>query len=232
MDEKDHFNNEQVSLLSDKGAMAAAQGRRRPSLAQKRVRWADEERLHTPLVLAVVMLNALFLLLGLLGRWGFFGTDANTQVPVPPPPPRLEHEIRDVVATAFPTMMVPPAGPHAVRHWIEVTRRQTAPPPPGNASALPIQTFQVDVPLLGLDGKVVGAGTPDGFSGVGTTVNRGAAGAAGCEVTLGVNVFNNSFGMPFVGNYTPPACLGDSNTVVVNLTVKARGRQFDRLAIV
>lgn len=219
MDEKGELNNEQIV---SKSAMAAQS--RRLSAARKRVRWADEERLQTPLVLAVVILNALFLLLGVLGRWGFW-TDANTQVPVPPP--RLEHEIRDVAA--FPTM--PVARAHAVRHWLDMTRRQNA-PPPGNASALPIQTFQVDVPLLGLDGKVVGAGTPDGFSGVETTGNGGAAGAVGCEVTLGVHIFNNSFGMPFVGTYTPPACVGDSNTVVMNLTVKSMGRQFDRLAIV
>lgn len=194
---------------------------------RKRVRWADEERLQKPVVIAVVVLNALFLLLGMLGRWGFWA-DASSQAGGSPPV-RLEHEIRDVAT--FPVMAH--ARAHKSRPWPELARRQAA-AQPGNGSTLPpLQTFQVDVPLLGPNGSVVGAGTPDGFKGIQTTVAAGSNGtAAGCQVTLAVNVFASSFGKPFVGNYTPPDCLGDSNTVLMNLTVTSKGRQFDRLSIV
>lgn len=121
------------------------------------------------------------------------------------------------------------SGARTARPWVQLTSRQ-APPAGGNATTPPLQTFSVDVPLLGLDGTVVGAGTPAGFEGIETSLGDVGA-VAGCQVTLGVNVFANSFGAPFVGNYTPPACIGDSNTVVMNLTVKSQGRQFDRLAI-
>lgn len=98
---------------------------------------------------------------------------------------------------------------------------------PGTASAL--QVFEVDTPILGPAGKVVGAGRPGAID---VTTNVGASpDAAACQVTLMVNSFGNSFGIPFVGNYTPPACLGDSNTVVMNLTVQSIGTQFDRLSI-
>lgn len=40
--------------------------------------------------------------------------------------------------------------------------------------------------------------------------------------------FANSYGKPFVGNYTPPSC--DFTNVEIEFTAKARGRQFDRLA--
>jgi hypothetical protein len=33
------------------------------------------------------------------------------------------------------------------------------------------------------------------------------------------------------GDYTPPACLETSNSVMMNLTVLSKGVQFDRLAI-
>lgn len=57
-----------------------------------------------------------------------------------------------------------------------------------------------------------------------------ASSAEECKVTLAVRSFANSFNQPFVGEYTPPDCLGDSNTAVMNLTVETIGRQFDRLS--
>lgn len=48
------------------------------------------------------------------------------------------------------------------------------------------------------------------------------------QVVLMEHSFANSYGKPFVGNYTPPAC-GFTN-VEIEFTAKARGRQFDRLA--
>jgi hypothetical protein len=44
-----------------------------------------------------------------------------------------------------------------------------------------------------------------------------------------VHSFAYSYGLPFVGDYTPPSC--DFNRVVMNFTVTSAGRQFDRLAL-
>lgn len=95
-------------------------------------------------------------------------------------------------------------------------------------SSLVSQVFEVTPPVLGWDGQAVGAGRPVPFTGIGTTVD--ASSAEECKVTLAVRSFANSFNQPFVGEYTPPDCLGDSNTAVMNLTVETIGRQFDRLS--
>lgn len=178
-----------------------------------------EGRLFLTLVKAVVAINALLLSINIVTQWGLWDIPSAQTAE----PSGLQYQVHDL-NPSYPRL---PAGPHTVKHWIQMTQRQA--PPAGNASSLPIQAFSVDVPLLGLDGKVVGAGTPDGYEGIQTSIDGAAA---GCQVTLGVNVFASSFGAPFVGNYTPPACLGDSNTAVLNLTVQTQGRQFDRLAIV
>lgn len=96
-----------------------------------------------------------------------------------------------------------------------------------NAS-LVSQVFEVTPPVLGWDGQLVGAGRPVPFTGVETTVDAGSSDE--CKVTLAVRSFANSFNQPFVGQYTPPECLGDSNTAILNLTVETIGRQFDRLS--
>lgn len=95
-------------------------------------------------------------------------------------------------------------------------------------SSLVSQVFEVTPPVLGWDGQVVGAGRPVPFTGVETTIDAGPS--DGCKVTLAIRNFANSFNQPFVGEYTPPDCLGDSNTAVMNLTVETIGRQFDRLS--
>ncbi|PSK34938.1 Peptide-N4-(N-acetyl-beta-glucosaminyl)asparagine amidase A [Elsinoe australis] len=51
-----------------------------------------------------------------------------------------------------------------------------------------------------------------------------------CQSLLVSYSFGNSYGQPFVGPYTPPAC--DFNRVTWNLTVTSSGRQFDRLGTV
>ncbi|KAK2812397.1 hypothetical protein FQN50_001398 [Emmonsiellopsis sp. PD_5] len=53
----------------------------------------------------------------------------------------------------------------------------------------------------------------------------------GCnlEILLMRHEFGFSYGHPFVGNYVPPPC--DFDTVIMNLTVTSKGRQFDRLAL-
>lgn len=179
---------------------------------KKKVRWADE-RSQTPAIIAVVVLNAVFLALAALGRLGMWARDEEQASAGP-----VELEVRAAVHK--------PLRRHAVHDF----RRLRRDVPGGNNSAM--QTFQVDVPLLGINGKVVGAGTADGFSDVPTMLPSLGLGEQDCQVTIAVNTFSNSFGSPFVGNYTPPACLADSNTVIMNLTVQSQGRQFDRLAIV
>ncbi|QDS76619.1 hypothetical protein FKW77_007819 [Venturia effusa] len=48
------------------------------------------------------------------------------------------------------------------------------------------------------------------------------------QVVLMEHSFGNSYGKPFIGNYTPPSC--DFTNVEIEFTARARGRQFDRLA--
>lgn len=48
------------------------------------------------------------------------------------------------------------------------------------------------------------------------------------QQTLMQHTFASSYGVPYVGKYTPPAC--DFNSVVIGWTVTVAGRQFDRLA--
>ncbi|KAL5472521.1 hypothetical protein PMIN07_000749 [Paraphaeosphaeria minitans] len=50
-----------------------------------------------------------------------------------------------------------------------------------------------------------------------------------CEKTIMVHEFAYSYGIPFVGNYTPPEC--EFNKITINFTVTSVGRQFDRLAL-
>ncbi|RKF71503.1 Peptide-N4-asparagine amidase A [Golovinomyces cichoracearum] len=50
-----------------------------------------------------------------------------------------------------------------------------------------------------------------------------------CQVRLMEYSFGNSYGKPFVADYTPPSC--NFNHVIMNFTATSQGRQFDRLAI-
>ncbi|KAI5265621.1 peptide-N4-(N-acetyl-beta-D-glucosaminyl) asparaginase amidase N [Aureobasidium subglaciale] len=54
--------------------------------------------------------------------------------------------------------------------------------------------------------------------------------SSSCNVqqTLMVHTFASSYGVPYVGQYTPPSC--EFNNVVIEWTVTSAGRQFDRLA--
>ncbi|OQD84133.1 hypothetical protein PENANT_c014G06065 [Penicillium antarcticum] len=49
------------------------------------------------------------------------------------------------------------------------------------------------------------------------------------ELLLMDHIFGASYGSPFVGDYKPPRCVFD--TVRIKLKVTARGRQYDRLAL-
>ncbi|KAJ4294465.1 hypothetical protein N0V90_008156 [Kalmusia sp. IMI 367209] len=51
----------------------------------------------------------------------------------------------------------------------------------------------------------------------------------GCQQTLMVHEFAFSYGIPFVGTYTPPEC--DFDRITINFTVTSAGRQYDRLAL-
>lgn len=204
--------------------------RRSSTSARKRVRWADQEQSRPSLlVIVVVIFNVIFALLAVLSRWGLLWSPSRASSLLPPDADDGErrvgggHEIRGAHIVA--------STPARAAHDTNGKRQASASPLPAFD---PIQAFQVDVPLLGPSGSVVGAGTPDGFDGIPITTTSSTA-ATSCEVTLVINTFTNSFGLPFVGNYTPPACLtgnDDINTAMMNLTVQSQGRQFDRLFIV
>lgn len=212
--------------------------RRSSTSVRKRVRWADEERLQPSLlVIVVVVFNGIFGLLAVLSRWGFLwspsggdSVSSSSTVPVSTLPGVDDSNWRNDGNNEF-RGIDSGASAHASAAYAPLKKRQTS--ASATTSALPIHAFQVDIPLLGPGGSVVGAGIPDGFGGI-PIITTSSTAAASCEVTLVMNTFANSFESPFVGNYTPPACLtGDSNanTVVMNLTVQSQGRQFDRLFI-
>jgi Peptide N-acetyl-beta-D-glucosaminyl asparaginase amidase A len=110
------------------------------------------------------------------------------------------------------------------------------------SSTTPVEIFQVFSPVLGTTG-LVGSNGP-----VANTTATEASGSS-CQVTLMEHSFSDSFGKPFVGtltneccvnkqllmrgpgNYTPPACINDANTVMMNFSVVSQGVQFDRLAL-
>jgi len=98
------------------------------------------------------------------------------------------------------------------------------------ASAAPsgvLEVFQVYQPVLTpsgvTDGTVLGDGSENTTTIVPTAANDN------CELLLMEHSFGYSYGMPFVGNYTPPQC--KFNRVTMNFTVTSKGRQFDRLAL-
>ncbi|KAK2065258.1 hypothetical protein LY76DRAFT_499957 [Colletotrichum caudatum] len=102
-------------------------------------------------------------------------------------------------------------------------------PQPGaeEAGRLPLECFQVAQPVLGPNGPVyqeVARGNGDDGKGL-----LSPAEFAGCRVQLMDHSFGNSYGKPFVGDYTPPNC--DFNRVIVNFTATSAGRQLDRLAL-
>ncbi|KAF4553229.1 Hypothetical protein D9617_7g029560 [Elsinoe fawcettii] len=90
-----------------------------------------------------------------------------------------------------------------------VRSRQT--PPASNATVPQLEVIQVNPPVRFLDAA-------------------GDAVEPTCQSTLVVYSFQNSYGQPFVGPFTPPSC--EFNRATWNLTVTSRGRQFDRLGTV
>jgi hypothetical protein len=88
----------------------------------------------------------------------------------------------------------------------------------------PLRVFQVAPPVQGPGGSIIQSDGSDNSTALSPSGNT-------CQVTLMVHVFKDSFGAPFVGNYTPPSCMGSANAVVMNFEVQSQGTQFDRLGI-
>ncbi|KAF6818448.1 peptide-n4-(n-acetyl-beta-glucosaminyl)asparagine amidase a [Colletotrichum sojae] len=91
----------------------------------------------------------------------------------------------------------------------------------------PLDCFQVAQPVLGPKGPIyqeVARG--DGKD----KAQPPSDSRDSCTVQLMDHSFGNSFGKPFVGDYTPPGC--DFNRVIVNFTATSAGRQLDRLALI
>ncbi|CCU78407.1 peptide-N4-(N-acetyl-beta-glucosaminyl)asparagineamidase A, partial [Blumeria hordei DH14] len=84
----------------------------------------------------------------------------------------------------------------------------------------PLNVFQVYMPVIAPDSANEGVDITDGSHQ--TQPNS-------CQVMLMNHSFGNSYGSPFVGDYTPPPC--KFNRVIMNFTATSRGRQFDRLAV-
>ncbi|KAI0006960.1 peptide N-acetyl-beta-D-glucosaminyl asparaginase amidase A-domain-containing protein [Xylariaceae sp. FL0662B] len=101
------------------------------------------------------------------------------------------------------------------------TLTESAPPA---AASTPLECFQVTEPVL----------TPPGLTPTpGQALVEANADITDepslCTVVLMEHTFENSYGAPFVGNYTPPSC--DFDRVVINFTVLVKGRQYDRTGV-
>lgn len=88
-----------------------------------------------------------------------------------------------------------------------------------------LRDFQVYPPVLtpGSDEYALSTGSTN------QTINSSDQGSCVSTITLVDYVFANSYGQPYVGSFTPPAC--DFNRVTLNLTVTSAGVQFDRLGL-
>ncbi|OTB04223.1 hypothetical protein M426DRAFT_59134 [Hypoxylon sp. CI-4A] len=109
----------------------------------------------------------------------------------------------------------------AAREGPNATSTSTAPPA---ATSPPLDVFQVAEPVLTPQGAAFRDGdhAPIGDSSPGGD-------DAGVTVVLFEHSFANSYGAPYVGNYTPPDY--DFDHVVINFTVEVKGRQYDRTGI-
>ncbi|KAI1107426.1 peptide N-acetyl-beta-D-glucosaminyl asparaginase amidase A-domain-containing protein [Jackrogersella minutella] len=91
------------------------------------------------------------------------------------------------------------------------------------AVTTPLECFQVAEPVLTPQGALFRDGVPI----IGDVIPIGDAAAH--TVVLMEHSFANSYGAPFVANYTPPDY--DFDHVVINFTVEVKGRQFDRTGV-
>ncbi|KAI1339411.1 peptide N-acetyl-beta-D-glucosaminyl asparaginase amidase A-domain-containing protein [Xylariaceae sp. FL0016] len=92
---------------------------------------------------------------------------------------------------------------------------------------VPLECFQVAEPVLTPSGITPrDASPPPNADQVPLQTGNDGTAEDSCSVTLMVHTFANSYGAPFVGNYTPPDC--DFDRVVINFTTLVKGRQYDR----
>lgn len=101
-----------------------------------------------------------------------------------------------------------------------------APSPTPSATGV-LECFQVYQPVLTSSGATDETVFTDGLEN--TTTIDPVTSKSSCQVVLMQHDFAFSYGIPFVGNYTPPNC--KFNRVTMNFTVTSKGRQFDRLAL-
>ncbi|KAI0397069.1 peptide N-acetyl-beta-D-glucosaminyl asparaginase amidase A-domain-containing protein [Xylariaceae sp. FL0594] len=109
----------------------------------------------------------------------------------------------------------------------------------------PLECFQVAEPVLTPSGVTrrdrdiiaadllapsVGLNQQPIEVGVDAAVNGFGGKASSCSVVIMEHTFANSYGAPFVGQYTPPQNC-DFDHVVINFTTLVRGRQFDRTGV-
>ncbi|KAI1329030.1 peptide N-acetyl-beta-D-glucosaminyl asparaginase amidase A-domain-containing protein [Xylariaceae sp. FL0255] len=101
----------------------------------------------------------------------------------------------------------------------------------------PLECFQVAEPVLtpsGLSRRDISS-PPTAVAGavdqkpIAINVDVETKSSSVCAVVLMEHDFSNSYGAPFVGNYTPPDC--DFDRVVINFTTVVAGRQYDRTGV-
>ncbi|CAG8972435.1 hypothetical protein HYALB_00001124 [Hymenoscyphus albidus] len=90
-----------------------------------------------------------------------------------------------------------------------------------------LECFQVYPPVLFPSGAINSTVSSDGLKS--TPIIATVDTTSSCQVLLMDQSFGYSYGIPFVGNYTPPDCT--FNRVAMNFSVKSSGRQYDRLAL-
>ncbi|KAK2625122.1 hypothetical protein QTJ16_005491 [Diplocarpon rosae] len=105
----------------------------------------------------------------------------------------------------------------------DAVQKPSATPTPSGS----LEVFQVYQPVITPGGITDETALAD-RSGT-TTFSAQKAATSSCELLLMEHSFGFSYGIPFVGAYTPPKC--KFNRVTMNFTVTSRGRQFDRLAL-
>ncbi|ESZ95746.1 putative Peptide-N4-(N-acetyl-beta-glucosaminyl)asparagine amidase A [Sclerotinia borealis F-4128] len=123
-----------------------------------------------------------------------------------------------------------PCSPEYVANTIpksNLVKYSAAPAPSATPSLAVLEVFQVYQPVLIPTGVTDETASYDGVEE--TAIIASTNDATSCKVVLMEHSFGYSYGIPFVGNYTPPGC--KFNRVVMNFTVTSSGRQFDRLAL-
>ncbi|KAI2624839.1 hypothetical protein GGR54DRAFT_537528 [Hypoxylon sp. NC1633] len=95
---------------------------------------------------------------------------------------------------------------------------------PATTTPATLECFQVAQPV-----PILGGRSSQSIISNGSEAAEDDSPYAPCSMLLMEHVFGYSYGIPFVGNYTPPSC--PFNQVIMNFTVVSQGRQFDRLAL-